>query len=85
MSLNKLNEYTDLLPRGMLADTPKAVFAAIVVSEYINRLNIEPENLGEAIIKEWQTLYDNGIIPQTPPNKHLHRTAQARFLTKISN
>lgn len=69
MALNKLNQYTDLLPAGMLANTPKAVFAAMLVSEYLNRLNISPEDLGKAVLEEWQTLYENGIIPQKPPNK----------------
>lgn len=71
MALNKLNGYTDLLPAGMLGKIPKAVFAAIVVSEYLNRLNIPPEDLAEAIQAEWKVLYDNGIVPQRPPNKQM--------------
>ena len=69
MALNKLNEYTDLLPAGMLEKTPKAVFAAIVVSEYLKRLNIPAEDLASAIQAEWEVLYASGIVPQRPPKK----------------
>lgn len=63
----KHNEYNQML--GPNYDrTPKAVFAAIVVSEYLNRLGIDPGELEEAVLAEWGTLYENGIVPQKPYN-----------------
>jgi len=46
--------------------TPKAVFAAIAISA----LTVGGDYLEEAeerLLKEWQTLYDNEIVPQIPP------------------
>ena len=63
---NKHNEYNLMIP-DIYGRTPKAVFAAMVVSEYFNRLNIEPDKLSEAILAEWKILYENGIVPQKPP------------------
>jgi hypothetical protein len=45
---------------------PKAIFAGIVVSFLLNYQGIEFENIDKAIIDEWRTLYENGIIPQKP-------------------
>lgn len=75
--LKKYNEYSEMITDGLYDKTPKAVFAAIVVSEYINRLNLEPAELNQAILVEWQTLYQNGIIPQRPPNKALEPSKES--------
>lgn len=69
MALNKSNEYAGMLPPGMMDNTPKAVFAALLVSEYLNRQNILPDELAATIFGEWKTLYQNGIVPQRPPNR----------------
>jgi hypothetical protein len=48
---------------------PKAVIAAVVVSFLINHFQTE-QGTGEvahAFLKEWETLYQNGIVPQRPP------------------
>ena len=68
--LKKKNEYSELV-NDIYDRTPKAVFAAIVVSEYINRLNIPAEELSESVLKEWAVLHENGIVPQKPPNSAL--------------
>ena len=36
--LKKLNEYSEMVTDGLYDQTPKAVFAAIVVSEYLNTI-----------------------------------------------
>lgn len=65
--MKKGNEYTDLLPYGKLANIPKTVIAACLISEYLNRLNIDPNDIYETILQEWQTLHTSGIVPQKPP------------------
>lgn len=66
--LKKTNEYSELV-NDIYDRTPKAVFAAIAVSEYINRLNIPIGSLSDAVLKEWGALYKSGIVPQKPPNQ----------------
>lgn len=59
------NEYAKALEE-LYAKTPKAVFAAIAVSELTNG----GEKLEEAkanILREWDFLYGNGILSQKPP------------------
>lgn len=60
----KGNDYADVL--GVLLEKmPKNVLAAIAVSYASNG----GDNLDKAagrIAKEWQILYDNGIVPQKP-------------------
>ena len=57
------NEYAALLG-SLFADCPKAVLAAIAISALCgDDLNSAHEN----VLKEWWTLYDNGIVPQKPP------------------
>lgn len=60
------NEYADALGAELYERTPKAVLAAIAVSA----LTTGGERLGEAaklLLKEWETLHLNGIVPQRPP------------------
>ena len=60
-----VNEYSMAL-EDVYEKAPKAVIAAIAVS----CLTTGGDHLSEAkrlFLKEWQTLYDNGIIPQKPP------------------
>jgi len=58
-----LNEYADRL--GLVFDEcPKAVIAAIAMSHYINLECDVPPPL--AFCREWQALYDAGIVPQKP-------------------
>ncbi len=64
---NKTNEYQQVISLKLYEKIPKSVLAAIVVSEYMNRLGIEPDNVDKAILAEWNTLRDNGIVPQKPP------------------
>jgi len=62
--MNKtMNEYA--LQLGELYEAPKAVIAAIAVS----LLSCGGDQLSQAkerFVKEWQTLNENGIIPQKP-------------------
>lgn len=69
--LKKENEYNQMVTNGLYDRTPKAVFAALVVSEYINRLGVEPDEINNAILAEWGQLHRSGIVPQAPPNNSL--------------
>ena len=64
---DKGNEYADAI--GLIFnDTPKTVLAAIAVSA----LTIGGDQLDKAVervVREWLTLYANGIVPQRPPAK----------------
>lgn len=59
------NEYQKTIDPALYADTPKAVFAAMVVS-YLNRLGVEFGDVDAAIREEWQALYAAEIVPQKP-------------------
>ncbi len=61
------NAYADRLGEWY-DEIPKAVLAAIAVSA----LTAGGEQLvlaRERVRAEWQTLYDNGIVPQRPPGR----------------
>jgi hypothetical protein len=60
------NEYSLAISGRLFASTPKAVFAAIAVS-MLTAGGDSMERVNELILKEWQALYDNGIVPQKPP------------------
>jgi len=59
------NEYQKAIDRALYEDTPKAVFAAVLVS-YLNRMGVEFEEVDRAIAQEWQALYEAEIVPQKP-------------------
>jgi len=65
------NEYQKSISRELFERTPKAVFAALAISYY---LNTGSENLDAALLDEWKILHEQGIIPQKPPN--IARTGQ---------
>ena len=54
------NEYELLISSRI----PKSILAAVLVSEYLNRVGVEPENLNAVILAEWEILHANGIVPQ---------------------
>jgi hypothetical protein len=61
------NEYMRQINGGLYEDTPKAVFAALVVS-FLDQLSGGDEHdIDAEIIQEWSALYLNGIVPQKPP------------------
>lgn len=63
----KPNEYQREL--GPLYDAaPKAVFAAVVVS-LLSCGGDDMAGVAEKFRKEWETLHDNGIVPQRAPAK----------------
>ncbi len=63
------NEYVDALDGRLYSDTPKSVWAAIAIS-LLNRMDGEGVWQGnDAVIEEWTALYQNGIIPQKPPQE----------------
>ena len=59
------NEYSLML--GIFEKIPKTVLAALVVSGFYNRLNIEPDAMDKALLDEWETLYSQNIVLQKPP------------------
>ena len=61
------NEYSQVF--GPSYDkTPKAVYAAIALS-LANRLMGDNFDLAtKEVFREWSTLHENGIIPQSPKN-----------------
>ena len=61
------NDYQKLIDSSLYQKTPKAVFAAIVVSLFLNHQNVNAEKVNEIFIAEWETLHKQGLIPQKPP------------------
>ena len=65
--ITKLNEYARAF--GKLYDrTPKAVFAAVVFSEF-SRGGESPQDGIDGLLAEWRVLFQNGIVPQVPPDR----------------
>lgn len=61
------NEYMRQINSGLYEDTPKAVFAALVVS-FLDRLSGgDAHDIDAEIIKEWNALHTAGIVSQKPP------------------
>lgn len=63
---NNSNEYVNAVSRDLFELCPKTVWAAIAISLATtggDRLD-EAE---QAIVNEWQALFQAGIIPQKPP------------------
>ena len=63
------NGYQQLIDPALYEKTPKAVFAALVVSFLLNHQNVNQSNIDLDIKREWATLHENGIIPQKPPKQ----------------
>ena len=71
------NEYADILAepyepgdkhaRYIYSQTPKAVIAAIAVSMLTLRTEQGLSDVPREFVREWWTLYENGIVPQKPP------------------
>ena len=82
--LHKHSGYTDTL--GHLFDaTPKAVFAGVAMSVFINHLaeddedhSEHPEWAVERFCSEWVTLHKQGIIPQKPSREVREHAAKHR-------
>ena len=68
------NTYQKQISRELFERTPKAVFAALAVSYFINT---DVEHIDAALLDEWKLLNQQGIIPQTPPNIACTRPASA--------
>lgn len=66
------NTYVDALGPDLYKTTPKAVFAALAVS-FAVRLQGEFEGgfpaVKKELVKEWDVLWSNGIIPQPAPDQ----------------
>lgn len=62
--IKKTNEYKQLIKN--YDKIPKAILAAIVVSNLLNHVGTNQEEVTQAIADEWLTLYVNGIVPQKP-------------------
>lgn len=72
------NEYSAVLG-GLYASTPKAVFAALVVSLLIHHeTSGDFEHVPAAMVGEWLILHQNGIVPQAPPKRSPAEIAKAR-------
>lgn len=59
------NEYA----RALLdIDAPKTVWMAIAfaLADFCTGLQMDESAIRQRITTEWQTLYDNGIVPQKP-------------------
>ncbi len=65
------NEYQDMINPLLFERTPKAVLAALLVSEYVNRLGLSGSKIDAAVLNEWTVLYENSIVPQHPPNNKI--------------
>ena len=63
------NEYSQAFGR-LYANTPKAVFAAVAFSFATWACGEESKNDEQTVarfVKEWQLLFENGIVPQHAP------------------
>lgn len=67
----KSNAYADQISAALYEATPKAVFAAIAVSPIQNNGAVSwgGESENSYIASEWNTLHENGIVPQPVPAK----------------
>ncbi len=61
--IKNLNDYSKLIT--FYETIPKSVLAAIAVS-FAGLGAGKLENVSELILKEWEVLYQNGIVPQKP-------------------
>ncbi len=62
------NEYAQVFGHKTFDEIPKAVFAAIALS-FANRAQAAEGDLyaaAQLAVSEWETLADNGIVPQRP-------------------
>ena len=60
------NEYQEAIHPDLYDQTPKEVFAAIVVRQIVDsdaRLSMDA-----AIVAEWELLHELGIVSQPPPS-----------------
>lgn len=64
--IKKENDYQAILTPEFYEKTPKSVLAAILVSLMLNYVDGDEKKVQFEILKEWKTLYDNGIVPQKP-------------------
>ncbi len=64
----KSNEYADAIPATLFEKMPKDVFAAVALSLALRLNNDDLQTAVGELVSEWQTLYQNGVIPQKPPN-----------------
>ena len=72
--LNKqMNEYAGAIAPDLYAAIPKAVFAAIAVSAVFNQgVQLERgETVNTYLVREWDTLHRNGLVPQALPHRFL--------------
>jgi hypothetical protein len=60
------NDYRLLISQQVYEKTPKAVFAALVVSYLLNHQNIKAKDIDKNIREEWANLNAQGIVPQKP-------------------
>ncbi len=63
------NEYAQRFGR-LYADVPKAVFAAVAAS-YCSSGGDNMDAMVKLFLEEWETLHENGIVPQPPPRRSL--------------
>jgi len=62
----KGNEYAEAIDRDVYEKMPKAVIAAVAVS-FATCGGDHIEEATNAMLVEWWTLYQAGIVPQKPP------------------
>ena len=62
------NEYARLVAPDLYARIPKAVFAAMAVSQLSGGGDwLDTMDVDAAVLQEWADLYGSGIVPQRPP------------------
>jgi len=69
------NEYLDHY-QGHYDRIPKAVLGAVLAS-LLSTGGERPEDVMPAVLEEWKTLHQNGIIPQKPPRIAVEDTREA--------
>jgi hypothetical protein len=59
------NEYADAIDKTFYENIPKAVLAALAVS-YASAGGDQLADVTDRLLKEWDVLHANGIVPQSP-------------------
>ena len=63
---NNSNEYVEAVSKHLFELCPKTVWAAIAIS-FCTSGGDRLDEAEQAIVSEWQALYQAGIVPQKPP------------------
>lgn len=70
---NKPNQYQQTIATELFDACPKAVFAAIAVSFLALQSGDNFERINNELLREWDVLHKQGIVPQAPPKSLINK------------